>query len=119
VEPASLSEHCRDIDDRRAWNRHQPGYEPLLAFDRAGDMGAHRRIELRLDRHGEVVETGEHLAHYAGGVPVFGRLADEGSDAGNRVHRRSSLEFGAPRKIFAAYALPGAERLWITRASVT
>jgi hypothetical protein len=87
VEPASLSEHCRDIDDRRAWNRHQPGQEPLLTIDRAGDMGAHRRIELRLDWHGEVVETGQHHGHHALGVPIFGRVADEGSDAGNRVHR--------------------------------
>ena len=91
VEPASLAEHRRDIDDRRAWNRHQPGYEPFLTFDRAGYMGAHRRIELRLDRRGEIVETGEHHGHHALGVPVFGRVADEWSDARNRVHRRSKF----------------------------
>jgi hypothetical protein len=36
--------------------------------DRAGNAGAHRHVELRLDRGGEV---------------VFGRVADEGSDRGD------------------------------------
>ena len=50
----------------------------FLAFDRAGNMGAHRRAEPRLARRGEVIETGQHLADDALGVPIFRRLADEG-----------------------------------------